>query len=181
MSAAVIAISIFARAVTIGCSLIFMTAGIEKLRHRQVLPGVIANYRLLPVGMVPVAAMALPPLECLVGLMLLTEPTPVSAVVGAALLAAFAAAMAANLLRGRRAIHCGCGRLDLRQNLRWTSVIRNAVLAAVLLVAPVFDSPLDAVSIGSAAFGGAAIWIANLLFEAIGALGAASVSTHRSH
>ncbi|SFF91494.1 Methylamine utilisation protein MauE [Novosphingobium sp. CF614] len=186
MTAPEVALAILTRAAAIGCGLIFLTAGIEKARHRHVLPGVIANYRILPPALVGPASIGLPPLECVVGIMLLSGWTPAPVIAGAALLMVFAAAMAVNLLRGRRAITCGCGRLDLRQHLRWPSVARNALLAALLLASPAFADPLDPIpldpmSIASAAFGGIAIWIANLLFEAIGTLAATAVSMHRSH
>ena len=41
----------------IGTGIVFVEAGLAKLRNRDVLPGVVANYRLLPEALVaPVAA-----------------------------------------------------------------------------------------------------------------------------
>lgn len=176
-----IALTVTTQAATIACGLMFLTAGIGKLRHRHILPGVIANYRILPAALVGIASAALPPLECLVGVMLLLGITPIPVIVGAALLAIFAAAMAVNLVRGRRDISCGCGRPDLRQTLRWSSVFRNLILAALLIASMAFDGALDPMARASAAFGGLAIWIAYLLFEAIGELEAAAVTMRRSH
>ena len=63
----------------------------------------------------------------------LLTPWPEAAAAG--LLSAFAVAMGINLLRGRRHIDCGCFQGALKQPLRWTLVIRNALLALLLLAA----------------------------------------------
>lgn len=123
-------------------ALIFLAAALSKLRHRVLLDGVVANYRLLPPGLVRPVALLLPPLELAVAALLLAAPlagstplTMISAGAAQLLLLAFAAAMAINLRRGRGAIDCGCGQSALRQELRWALVVRNGLLAAVLLPA----------------------------------------------
>lgn len=129
MVGALIQVAGFAASVLVG--LIFLVAGIDKLRHRALLPGVIANYRLLPTALVAPAALLLPGLELLIaaGLLFGNRPATVAAI---ALLVAFAAAMAINIQRGRRHIDCGCGHARLRQSLGWRLVVRNLLLALAL-------------------------------------------------
>ncbi len=121
-------------AVRVLVALVFLTAAWGKLRERLVFQGVIANYRLLPEALVAPTALALPPLEALVGLTLpvdILAPWPEA--VAAALLLLFAVAMAINIRRGRRHIDCGCFQSTLKQTLSWTLVARNLGLAAMLL------------------------------------------------
>jgi uncharacterized membrane protein YphA (DoxX/SURF4 family) len=56
--------------------LVFVHAGLSKLRHRDVLPGVIANYRLLPDALVAPVAAVLPWAELVLGLALLAGGPP---------------------------------------------------------------------------------------------------------
>ena len=58
-------------AASVAVALLFAVAGIDKLRHRDLLPGVIANYRLLPDALVAPAAALLPGVELLVAVGLL--------------------------------------------------------------------------------------------------------------
>lgn len=131
--------------------LVFLEAAWGKMRHWTVLEGVIANYRLLPAMLVKPATWLLPPSEALLGLALLLHvATPWPEALAAALLTAFALAMAVNLARGRRHIDCGCFQGALRQRLRWALVARNlalTVLCAALLAPP------------AAAPGASAAWI----------------------
>lgn len=175
-----IAATVLARAVETGCGLIFLTAGIEKLRHRAVLPGVIANYRILPEPLVPLASALLGPVELALGLALLLWPVSAPTLAGAVLLTVFAGAIALNLGRGRRHITCGCGRPDMHQHLRWSMVIRNALLAAALLACSLHTPvALDAMGLASALFAGTLGWIAFHLFQSLNALEAQAASLAR--
>lgn len=125
-------------------ALVFLQAAIGKLRHWPALEGVIANYRILPAALARPAALALPPVElCLGAALLVRADLPVRAGAGA-LLVVFAAAMAVNLLRGRREIDCGCFQSDLRQSLGWPLAARNLILAALL--APPAPAPAQALA-----------------------------------
>ncbi len=94
----------------------------------------IANYRLLPEPAVAWVARLLPPGELALGLLLLSGlGGAFIAVLAMLLLGVFARAMAINIKRGRSHIDCGCGHSLLRQNLRWSLVVRNMVLTALLL------------------------------------------------
>jgi hypothetical protein len=119
--------------------LILLLAAMQKAAHWRLLPGVIANYRLLPRAMVLPVAVVLPLVEMIVGVLVLSaQLSPFAELTAIGLLILFAAAMAVNLRRGRAHIDCGCGRPFLKQTLRWSLVARNAVLAALLL--PSFGS-----------------------------------------
>lgn len=114
---------------------IFGAAAVAKLRAPDVFAGVVANYRLLPAALVRPAALALPVVELAAALGLLVPASrPAAGAVVAALLLAFAAAMAINLRRGRDEIDCGCFVSLLRQRISWALVARNLLLAACALV-----------------------------------------------
>lgn len=175
------ALAIIAHGAMLASGMIFLTAGVHKWRHRQILPGVIANYRILPVGLVGPASALLPPAEMVIGALLLVGPFSLVNAAASVLLLSFAVATAINLLRGRSHIHCGCGRLDLQQQLGWGAVLRNLLLAALLLIPAAFGQPLDAMAHASALFTGLAIWVANMLFEAISAAKAAAPALASHH
>ena len=115
-----LALPLLGVAASVAVALLFAVAGIDKLRHRDLLPGVIANYRLLPDALVAPAAALLPGVELLVAAGLLLGFAPLAPLVAIALLLVFAAAMAINIGRGRRHIDCGCGHVGLRQQLGWS-------------------------------------------------------------
>jgi hypothetical protein len=124
----------FITAVRIAAALILFTAAFSKMRNWRTFEGVVANYRLLPNPMSRAVAWLLPPAEFLLAVAL-SFGAPGSEVAASALLSVFGAAMAINLLRGRTHIDCGCFDSTLRQPLRWSLVLRNAVLALLLLAA----------------------------------------------
>jgi hypothetical protein len=158
-------------------ALLFLGAGVDKLRHRDLLPGVIANYRLLPAALVAPAAVLLPAAELALAaalLMGLLRPLgALPALAAMALLLLFAAAMGINIARGRRHIDCGCGHAALRQQLGWGQVTRNLVLAAALL--PVALAPgagLAGAEAVMAMVAGLVAWLLLLLFENLRGLAA---------
>jgi Methylamine utilisation protein MauE len=114
-------------------TLVFAAAVGGKIRHRQELAGVVANYRLLPEGLAAPAAWVIVGLECLTALSLVSGVrVAAGAALAIALLVGFAVAMAINLARGRREIDCGCFQSGLRQRLSGALVGRNLVLAIFL-------------------------------------------------
>lgn len=167
-----------------GVGLVFLQAALAKLRHRELLAGVIANYRLLPAALVGPAAALLAPTELLVAIGLLAGGQMLAAVAAIALLVIFAIAMGINITRGRREIDCGCGRSQLRQPLSWLLVSRNLVLAALLLprlfpgAAPALVAPATA-DLAIALAGGLAVFVIVQLFNAIGALAASPLAASR--
>jgi len=151
--------------------LVFAMAGAQKLRHWAIVRGVIANYRLLPAPLVAPAAALLPPLEVVLGLLLLSgSARPFAPLAAMALLGLFAAAMAVNILCGRAEIDCGCNQAFLRQPLRWTLVVRNLALAAALLPSLAVTAPIPMVALAAGAAGGAAFFLLYLLVNIFAAL-----------
>lgn len=172
-------LAIMGLAASVGVGLILLIAGLEKLRHRILLPGVIANYRLLPAGLVAPAAKILPIAEIGIGGALIAGIAPLPAMMAILLLTLFGVAMAINIRRGRTQIDCGCGRPQLRHPIGWPLVARNAVLA-LLLVPRLWPAPsLGAIDIGTAIVGGVALYLAYLLCNSIGALVASPAAYRR--
>jgi uncharacterized membrane protein YphA (DoxX/SURF4 family) len=173
------ALSVTGLAASIGIGLIFLTAGIEKLRHRAILPGVIANYRLLPEALVGPVSTLLPLIEIALGAMLILGFTPMPVILAAALLLVFAGAMAINIGRGRTHISCGCGRTELKHGLSWQMVVRNIGLAALLMIRVIPASPFAAMDLVTAIAAGLATYLAYVLLTSIGALVAAPALASR--
>jgi len=91
----------------------------------------VANYELLPEAVVKPFARALPMVEAAGAIGLVMAPTRLaSALVLLGLLATFTAAIAANLIRGRRDLDCGCFGPALKQRLSAWLIVRNATLCA---------------------------------------------------
>jgi uncharacterized membrane protein YphA (DoxX/SURF4 family) len=167
----------FAASVHVG--LVFLVAAIDKLRHRDLLPGVIANYRLLPAPLVGPVAWLLPVVELLVALALLVGNRPAAPLAGIALLLLFAAAMAINIGRGRRHIDCGCGHTGLRQHLGWRLVARNLVMAAALGLRLASPPGMAGVDLALAVVAGTMIFVLTLMFNALKALPGSQPGTAR--
>ena len=162
-------------AASVVVALLFAVAGIDKLRHRDLLPGVIANYRLLPQALVAPVAMLLPTGELVVAAGLVLGFAPLAPLAAIALLLVFAAAMAINIGRGRRHIDCGCGHAGLRQKLGWGQVARNVILAGALVPAlGAGRSSLGTADLAVAFAAGAAAYLLLLMFSALGALAASA-------
>jgi hypothetical protein len=163
-----------------GGGLVFMLAAIQKAAHWRILPGVIANYRLLPRWMNwPVAAL-LPPAEVILGIALLSaqlRPWPEMAAI--AMLLLFAAAMTINIRRGRDHIDCGCGETFLRQTLSWALVTRNAVLVALLVPSLVPTERMSMSLAFSSIAAGFGLFLLYLLFNILAALPPVERRGHR--
>lgn len=163
-------LAIIARAASVGVGLIFLIAGMDQWRHRALLPGVMANYRLLPGTLVTPAARALPVVEMALGGALLLGLVPFATVAAILLLALFAIAMAINIRRGRGHIDCGCGHGALRHPIGWSLVARNLGLAALLAPVLFMPAPLSPRDMASAFAMGLAIVLLSHLFQSLGAL-----------
>jgi len=168
-------------------ALVFAAAAVSKLRTWREFPGVVQNYRLVPVAAARPVAGTLPVLEAMVAVGLVATPArPYAALAAVALLAMFSLAVAINLARGRRHIDCGCFRFALRQPLSWWLVGRNVLLIAVALiagtpgVAPRQLTWLDGVTVGGAALSLFVLYLAGAYvlgpppFEPLAAEGTAS-------
>lgn len=173
------AIGVAGAAAGIGVGLVFLGAGLSKLRSRRVFPGVVANYQLVHEALVAPVAVILPILEVVIGLALIAG-LRVAAIPAGVLLLAFAAAMAINIGRGRSHIDCGCGRSELRQPLSRALALRNLVLAALLpslmLPTPPIGSALWFVALAS----GVALYLLTLLANALNALAQGPLAMERN-
>lgn len=120
----------FALQTTLACALAFLfaNAGAHKLRDRLRFSAQLAEYRLLPTGLVVFTATGLGILEILVAVALIVPATrEIAGLTAATLLCTYALAIGINLLRGRSYIDCGCG--DTPQMLSGWLLVRNALLA----------------------------------------------------
>lgn len=163
----------------VGNGLVFLMAGVAKLRNRRVFPGVVANYRLLPVALIGPVAAVLPVVEIGLGVALLAGLS-LAAVPAALLLLVFAGAMAVNIGRGRTHIDCGCGASELRQPLGRALVLRNVVLAALLVPSTVLLPPAGSAAWAVSLAGGATLYLLTLLVNALAALGAGPLAQERN-
>ncbi len=115
-------------------ALLFATAAVSKLMHREEFFGVVRNFRLTPEWLAAPIAAALPFVELAVAAgLLIPMLAPHAALAAAGLLAVFGIAIGVNVWRGRTAIDCGCLRNGMKQPLSWLLVARNAALALFAL------------------------------------------------
>jgi len=164
-------LTVVAEACRVCVGLVFLLAAVQKSQHWRLLPGVVANYRLLPGWAVLPTAALLPPLELLLAICLISaqiEPWPELAAI--ALLMLFAAAMAINIARGWVHIDCGCGQAFLAQHLSRPLVARNLVLAALLLPSLLPSAPVPVPALLSAVAAGLGFFLLYLLFNLLDAL-----------
>ncbi|MGW8201948.1 MauE/DoxX family redox-associated membrane protein [Sphingomonas bisphenolicum] len=165
-------LALFGLAASIAIGLLFLAGGVDQWRHRALLPGVIANYRLLPRRLIMPVARLLPVVEVATGAALLIGLRPWPALLGIALLLLFAGAMAINIARGRGHIDCGCGHGALRHPIGWPLVVRNGALAALLALRLPVPPVFGAIDIATALASGVAITLLCLLFQSLAALAA---------
>ncbi|WP_251864506.1 MauE/DoxX family redox-associated membrane protein [Achromobacter sp. Marseille-Q4962] len=116
---------------------VLLLGAVEKLRDPQRYAAAVAAYGILPALAGRPFAYAFVLAETLAGALLLAPSTRAGAAwLALAVLAVATAALAVNLLRGRRDIDCGCGGpASHGMGLSWWLVARNAVLACWALPA----------------------------------------------
>lgn len=152
----------------LGLALLFGVAAGHKLADRARFLAVLGNYDLVPAGLVPLAGMAVVAAEAAAALLLTLPPVRAhGACVAVALLAAYALALAINLLRGRTRIDCGCLGFGRHDRIAWTMVARNLALIALALALLLPASPrrlvaLDVLTI-SASLVAVALLVATLV------------------
>lgn len=147
-------------AIRTAAALLFLESALGKIGDWRAFEGVVANYRLVPGWAEAPIAWALPPVEGAVAILLLTGLlAPWGALAAAGLLTVFAIAMGINVLRGRAAIDCGCGRAGLRQPLSWGRVARNLAFAALLIGAALIAGPAGLADWGLGLAAGAALFL----------------------
>lgn len=150
-------------AVRIALAAIFCEAALHALRDRNGFAGIIQAYRILPERMAAAASWLVPAAEIFAALALLVWPAPGFGA-GLALLAAFTAAIAINLHRGRNTIACGCG--GASHGISLSIVVRNLVLLAALAGAALAPHAPPANPASWVAAAGSAAFLALLYFAA---------------
>lgn len=116
-------------------AMVFLAGAWQKLQDMAALVMAIEQYRLLPTPMAVVAGWGLVAGEVFAGVLLLPLATRrIGVVLALVVLLVVTAAVAVNVLRGRRAIDCGCGGPDGGQHLSWGLVLRNGFLGLAALV-----------------------------------------------
>jgi putative oxidoreductase len=131
---------------TAGAVLIY--ASYDKLLAAQAFADAVDDYRILPLALVNLTAVALPWVELVTGLCLIAGlATPGAGLVTAALAAVYCGALTSALLRGLE-IGCGCFAGGEEPLLTWPDLwLRLALLAAgaqIALAARLIDWPLAA-------------------------------------
>jgi Methylamine utilisation protein MauE len=149
------------RALGAALSAVLLIGAVQKLREREVFADVLAQYRLLPAGLLPAVSWALPLLEAAAGLALLFAASRAAgAVLAVAVLAVVTGAVVVNLLRGRTELDCGCG--GPGQRIGWGLVGRNALLMAAAVLAAGEGGPREFVWIDYVTLGGATLALLGL-------------------
>ena len=151
--------------VALAIALLFAASALHKLRDWSRFVGALGAYRLLPDAAVAITAALVVALEIVASLALVLPATRVlGAVLAAALLCLYAAAIGINLHRGRTAIDCGCVGFGERKRIHRGLVLRNVLLATSLTfaVAPGARAltALDWLTIGGALVASAVLYLA---------------------
>lgn len=146
--------------------LLFVRAILHKRSGYTEFVGNVRDYRVVPEAAAPAAAAGLLAAEVLAVAGLLLPATRMwAAMLAAALLLAYAGAIALNLARGRHSIDCGCG--GGGQGISRWHVVRNLVL--VLFAVPVVayqGRPLSGAGPFVVAMGCVAVlWLTFLVFD----------------
>ena len=138
---------LFIRVIALGFFVLFLIAAIHKLGNRMDFLAILGAYKILPPILLRPATLVIPNMEIVVafgwlligvvGLTLRAVP-----VISAAILLMYGAAIAVNLLRGRRNIDCGCSFSSSKtekskgtQQISAALVWRNTALAGLSLAA----------------------------------------------
>jgi len=155
---------VFTHIVAFGLSLLFLAAGLQKMRSRDSFHQVLSGYQLLPAAALSGASRVVPLVElALAAGLVYTDTRAIAAIGAASLLCLYAASIWINLKRGNIGLDCGCQLGESRQTISYALVYRNALLAgvALLLIAPQSSREVALYDYGATGFG---IAIACLLY-----------------
>lgn len=120
---------------TLFLSYLFVVGGCQKLSDLGSFQHAVGEYKVLPAGWSGPMARLISGVEVLAGLALLIPITRLPAlIVIAVLLAAYTAAIALNILRGRADLDCGCAGPGQEQTINVWLLVRNAVLLTMVLL-----------------------------------------------
>ena len=153
-------------------ALLFADAAWRKLADPAAFARSVDAYELAPAGAArPLAALLLLAEVAAAALLLAPGGYGRGAALAAALLALYAAAIAVNLVRGRRDLDCGCGGPGMHRPVSGALVARNLLLGgvALALLAPASGRALDwldAFTVLAATATSAALWTAVVRLDA---------------
>lgn len=117
-----------------GLALLFAAAAWHKLRDPEAFREAVAAYELVPGALVASFARVLPLAEAATALVLLAPGGgPAGGIAAVLLLLVYGAAIAVNLVRGRRDLDCGCLGPAARRPIGGALLVRNALLAGAAL------------------------------------------------
>ncbi|MFZ5608046.1 MAG: MauE/DoxX family redox-associated membrane protein [Pseudomonadota bacterium] len=157
-------------AIALGLAFLLGASAFHKLKDMARFIAIVNGYGLVTPLVLPHAAWAIAGAEALLAAALLAPATRAGAgFMAAVLLVAYGAAIAVNLLRGRRQLDCGCHFGRARQGLSGWLLLRNGALAALALtlVLPVSSRPLGWFDIANAFFAAASAGLFYLTIEAL--------------
>lgn len=121
-------------AIRFGLAIVFLVAGMSKVRFTEQFALMVKNYELLPDRWSRPVARWLPMAELAIGSLLLFGVLQVQlAIVAAVMTSVFAGAAAINLARGRD-IDCGCFGVVGRRSVTWWTVGEDVLLTLGALV-----------------------------------------------
>ncbi len=137
------AIALLSSITSASVAFLFLAASVTKLLSMQQFAQTVRNYRLGSPKTAAFLAQWIPLAEVAVGLLLISGMSPrLAGLAAAGILLTFAAAVAANIVRGRAHISCGCfGGRD--SHLTWTLVCRNVLLVVLVAGVPIADKAID--------------------------------------
>ncbi|MDQ0322733.1 hypothetical protein QO002_004939 [Pararhizobium capsulatum DSM 1112] len=146
-------------------ALLFLRAAWHKASDFSTLTGYVADYQLLPEGLVePVARLLIAAEIATVLLLVLPMTAGFAASLAILLLGTYAAGIAINIGRGRTRIECGCGGPD--QPLSAALLVRNTLLAGIAaMVLMVTERPLGIAEAAVALGCGLMAWLIYAVIE----------------
>jgi len=149
----------------LGGAALFGWAAAHKLWAREAFVATLAEYHLVPGGLVAVSALLLAAMELATCVMLVWPSTrSIGGAAGASLLVIYASAIGINLIRGRKDLDCGCG---LRPRVIGGWMVARNVIVAVLLALLWFPTSLRTLGAGDFATIAATLVIGALLYASI--------------
>jgi hypothetical protein len=121
-------------ATSIGLASLLFAAALHKLQQRTEFRAALEGYGVLPPALVEPALWLIPIVEATAALGLVLTPTrSLAALLGAALLLAYAGAMTLVVVQGRRTLDCGCSLGGASQPVSAALIVRNVILVLLAL------------------------------------------------
>lgn len=147
---------VFTHIIALGLGLLFLAAGLQKLRARESFQQVLLGYQLLPVAVLSLASRVIPVVElALAAGLVYADTRAVAAIASAMLLYLYALSIWINLKRGNIGLDCGCQLGESKQTISYPLIYRNALLAciALLLLLPETTREVALYDYGAMGFG----------------------------